>query len=479
MKHYFVILLLLIICIGSNAQEILPIIRLTGDFGYDYQEGTVSIIYPDGSSQDGLTAQIKWRGGSTNVENKHKRNYKIKFDKDYSFFGLRNDDNWILDAGQADVFRLRNLIATELWNDFATKPYYIDEEPKALSGVRGKVVEVYLNDEYRGIYSFTENMDRKQMKLKKFDNDGNIHGTLWKSIGYGCSTMNYVPESYNNKEPMMDVFEAKYPDLNDMDSTDYSTLWNAIDFVVNSNDNDFINHVEEYFDIPVIIDYYLFVTLLNAIDNEGKNMYWAVYDKMENKKLTPAVWDLDISVGARSAEQYNKKFSSPEYNSGDVLYLITRLKKLNVDNFNQKVEERYSALRKTFFSVENLQKRYMNYFDILKTSGATEREEQRWSKDSDVLGDEINFDAEIEYIKNWIKRRINFLDQYLFNYHTDIQDVSEDHHEIIRIYNLQGQEFLLNQHLPKGIYIYQYKNGQNNSSTTIQNNSRIKKIIKK
>ena len=76
----------------------------------------------------------------------------------------------------------------------------------------------------------------------------------------------------------MDVFEAKYPDLNDLDSTDYSTLWNAINFVVNSSNSDFKKHVQEYFDIPVLIDYYLFVVLLNALDNEGKNMYWAVYD---------------------------------------------------------------------------------------------------------------------------------------------------------------------------------------------------------
>ena len=138
------IILSIITCINTimYAQNALPIIKLTGDFGYDYQEGTVSIIYSDGSSDNNLSARIKWRGGTTNAEGKHKRNYKIKFSEDHSFFGMRNDNNWILDAGQADVFRLRNRIATELWNDFTTKPYYINQEPKALSGVRGQVVEV-------------------------------------------------------------------------------------------------------------------------------------------------------------------------------------------------------------------------------------------------------------------------------------------------------------------------------------------------
>ena len=101
---YIGIVILMCISIIIQAQNTLPIIKLSGNFGYDYQEGTVSIIYPDGSSQDELTAHIKWRGGSTNTDDKHKRNYKIKFTEDHSFFGLRNDNNWILDAGQADVF---------------------------------------------------------------------------------------------------------------------------------------------------------------------------------------------------------------------------------------------------------------------------------------------------------------------------------------------------------------------------------------
>lgn len=446
--------LLILICISTvvNAQNSLPIIKLTGEFGYEYQDGTVSIIYPDGSSQDSLTACIKWRGGTTNMEEKHKRNYKIKFTEDHSFFGLRNDDNWILDAGQADVFRLRNRIATELWNDFATRPYYIDKEPEALSGVRGQVVEVYLNDEYRGIYSFTENMDRKQMKLKKFDKDGRIRGVLWKSKDYGCSIMNVVPDTLNNKEPMMDVFEAKYPDLQDLDSTDYSTFWNAINFVVNSRNADFKNHVHEYFDIPVIIDYYLFVTVLNALDNRGKNMFWAVYDQTKNKMITPAVWDLDISMGARSAEQYDKDFSSPRYDGGDVLYLITRLKNLDVDNFNNKVRSRYAELRKTVFSIYSLQKRYEHYYDLLVTSGAAEREAEKWSMDSDILGDIIDFDSEIEYIRNWITQRIIYLDKkFLYYMNSSVKDVTaEQKSNEINIYTLQGQKIKTPQ---KGIFI--------------------------
>lgn len=129
--------------------------------------------------------KAKWRGGSTNTADKHKRNYKIKplmkrEKQEISLLGMREDNNWILDAGQVDLFRLRNRIATEIWNEFASKPYYTSKNQSQEWSSR-KVVEVILNNEYRGIYSLTETMDRKELKLKKYDDiNQEFHGQLWK-----------------------------------------------------------------------------------------------------------------------------------------------------------------------------------------------------------------------------------------------------------------------------------------------------------
>jgi len=455
MRFWGLLFTILTIQYNGYSQDILPKIYLTGDFGNDYQQGTFSIVYVDGKTEENLIANIKWRGGTTNAEGKHKRNYKIKFAEDHTFFGMRNDNNWILDAGQADVFRLRNRIATELWNDFATKPYYINQEPKALSGVRGQVVEVYLNDEYRGIYCLTECMDRKQMKLKKYDKDGTIHGVLWKSTGYGSSGFSIVPNGYDNSQSMMDVFEAKYPEPGeDLPETDYSTLWNAINFCVNSSNEDFSSYANEYFDIPVIMDYYLFVNVLSALDNEGKNMYWAAYDQQNEKKITPAVWDFDRTMGSKYLDHHYDGLSSPTLGKLNVLNIITRLKENNVDNFNEKVLERYYSLRKTFFSNINLINRYKHYYYLLKKSGASEREEQKWSGDSDINYLPINYDDEIDYITDWINRHMTFVDNEVFPAQTGITNVTSVNNNTNTIlYNLYGQRLLNNYTHKTGIYI--------------------------
>lgn len=44
---------------GNN----LPILYISGNFGYDYQEGIVTLVMPDGTKKENMASRIKWRGG--------------------------------------------------------------------------------------------------------------------------------------------------------------------------------------------------------------------------------------------------------------------------------------------------------------------------------------------------------------------------------------------------------------------------------
>lgn len=430
----------------------LPLLVLQGSFGYDYAQGSMSLYSPEATEPTISLIKAKWRGGTTNTADKHKRNYKIKplnfkgKGQDISLLGMREDNNWILDAGQIDLFRLRNRIATEIWNDFATKPYYVSKEPKAKSGVTGKVVEVILNNEYRGIYSLTEAMDRKELKLKKYDDKNQeFHGQLWKVSSWDKATFWDIDKDYDNTQETWHAFETKYPDIDDVNPTDYSPLYEAIDFVANSNDEAFKKEVGDYFDIPVLIDYQLFLETLKPVDNNGKNMYWGIYDVAKSKKLTLAIWDLDASVGQdwHCSTPLHPDYILPNTDLGvkDGFNLYHRLSSLNVDNYNEKVANRYQELRKTYFSEENLISRYQGYYDMLVKSGAASREECKWSKDSDIGGYPLNFKSEIEYIKNWIINRLNYLDTNQFPISTNISEIHQKESLSTKTtYNMLGQK---------------------------------------
>lgn len=426
----------------------LPIIELQGTFGYDYSQGTLTLYTSEKTEPITTNIKAKWRGGSTNSEGKHKRNYKIKtLDEkgnsiDYSFLGMRKDNNWILDAGQVDMFRMRNRIATELWNDFATKPYYASFEPKAQTGVNGKVVEVILNNEYRGIYSLTEAMDRKELKLKKYDEiNKKIHGQLWKTSGYGYATFWDQPDEYDNNSETWNVFETKYPDIEDVCPTDYSLLWEAINFVATSDNTTFQTNVSEYFDIPVLIDYYIFLNVINGIDNIGKNMYWAVYDKQNDKKMTPSIWDLDATVGQNYTDNpLHPDMVAPNSQLNlSALNLYNRLIQLNVDNFKEKIYNRYKELRQSYLTEEALLQRYHHYLELIQNSGAASREEIRWSGDTDIAGYSLNFQQEYSYIEDWIKQRLAYIDKEFSALTTNICTLSIDKKKENSTYNILGQ----------------------------------------
>lgn len=421
-----------------------PILVLNGQFGYEYSKASVT-LQTHATVAEVMTARVKWRGGTTNATNKNKRNYKLNFEdingenKDYKFFNLRSDNTWILDAGQVDMFRVRNRVSADLWNDFATKPYYSLVENKVKTASRGKLVELFLNDEYAGLYNMCEPIDRKQLRIKKFDDTtGEIHGGLWKATSWGIATFWDYPPNYDNTSAKWGAFEAKYPEIDDHQTTDYSTLSNAIKFVVKSSDKDFADSVNVYFDIPVIIDYFIFCNVLNGYDIAGKNIYWAVYDKQKNRMLTPAMWDMDCVVGQHFINYETRP--NVVLPDNDILYptkLVWRLFDLNVNGFKELFRTRYFELRETYLNAENLIKRFEDYYNLIKECGCCKREEMRWSYDSDISGLPLDFYAELEYIKWWIYERLEYLDAQ-WGFSTEIEPINDVSSKEEFIYNLNG-----------------------------------------
>ncbi len=405
----------------------LPILHLQGEFNDDYRVTHVDVSLPDSATATSMFAKVKHRGATTNLPERHKRNYHIKFldtdsqKMDRKFFGLRNDNSWILDAGQIDMLRIRNRVITELWLDMCPKPYYADKEPKALLGVRGDFVELYLNDRYNGIYALTEAMDRKQLKLVKTKTDSagmnTFHGMLWKAkTTDGITRMNKWYE-YNNNSDTWGGIEVKYPDPDEVMPTDYSTLSNAIRFVADSSHAYFVNHVDEYFDLPVVMDYWILINAVLAVDNGAKNIYWAVYDENVDKKLTLAAWDLDCTVGQNwvNAPPHNDAFVGPTRSLAGFNDLLLRLYEHNPDSFCIKAVERYRLLRNDLLSADSIYNRFKNRINWLKRCGAVAREIERWTNDSDLSGNELDFDAELAYIRNWLDIRLDYLDKGRFS----------------------------------------------------------------
>ena len=406
----------------------LPIVALDGYFGYDYTNGSVSLAEPGQPASEMMMARIKWRGGSTNTPEKHKRNYSIKFvdengeKQNRKLMDMRRDNHWILDAGQIDMARVRNRVATELWLDMAREPYYFDKAPDALSGVRGEVVELFLGNEYRGIYSLTEAMDRKQLQLVKHDTINNVfHGGLWKTDKFTDETGFKWAEEYNDSLPDYYGFTTMYPEIDEVFPTSYEVLYNAVNAMMWSYTYEYFNNVvDQYFDVPVVIDYTIFYLTLCANDNSTKNIYWLCYDREEDPRLSIAVWDLDATMGQSwspmdwrppivAYDFFNQPFTWP-----------FKMMFHNKCKYRQQFLDRYDELRASWLSEQSLVNRYATAIDRLIECGAATREENRWNGDSDLFGHPLNFAQEKQYITEWITNRLPLLDVWMHHHLCDV-----------------------------------------------------------
>lgn len=172
-------------------EKSLPLINITVDYSAlntesfvngdieiaDYQQRT--------EEQEVVKYSCKLRIRGVTASNLKKKSFAVKIvdqkgeELDVSLFGIRPDENWILDAMAVDRIRMRNRICFDLWNEMSRTPY--DTKYGNRNGTLGEFVEVYINGSYFGLYCLTDKINRKLLNLKKYDKKANIvHGILYK-----------------------------------------------------------------------------------------------------------------------------------------------------------------------------------------------------------------------------------------------------------------------------------------------------------
>lgn len=441
----------------------LPIVEVNASYvdAEYYNIGTLRVSYdpelddPDDGDENAnsqlLQAAFKYRGAT--AQGLPKKSYAIKLrDKksvsyDRRFFGLRCDNNWILDAAGIDPSLMRNRVATDLWNDYSHKPYYKSQVKNERTGTRGRFVEVFLNGEYLGLYCMTEKVDRKQVKAVKQEKlaDGTTvqHGSVYKStqwsyevfMGHEIDEHAYprtAPEDYlpynEQCSETWKSWEIKYPDF-ETQLIDWGPLYNCVNFTATLSGTKFAEGFDTYWDLDQVKDYYLLLDLLLATDNHGKNMFLINYDQqaeVDAQRMAIGVWDLDGTFGIRwdgstyytGAEQDFEKFLWAYEHGTHVLFY--RLKSSKHLDWKNVLARRYAKLRHTYFDPESLKQRFADYLDLMAESGADLREEKRWGNTSFKQGRHDDIAGAVRYACDWIDKRIAYLDeQYAYDPNVD------------------------------------------------------------
>ena len=151
---------------ATPTDEELPVIYLTTDDGQKvnskdyYKTGKMRMTVPQSfrgydnpyATDDGGIMKIRCRGNSTFgtsdrlLGKGEKFSYKIKLDKKANLLGMGKSKHWVLIANFFDVTNMRNKLTYDLSGRMG------------LTYTQSRWVIVYLNGEYRGIYTLCENV---------------------------------------------------------------------------------------------------------------------------------------------------------------------------------------------------------------------------------------------------------------------------------------------------------------------------------
>ncbi|UOQ54813.1 CotH kinase family protein [Hymenobacter cellulosivorans] len=354
-----------------------------------------TLAEPNGTVTE-LSAGVEIRGAYSQTY--PKKSYELSLwndttgatSRDARLLQMRTDNKWNLQALYNEPLRLRSKVANEVWLDMH-QIYYKASEPDAKNGIATAYVEVFVNNEYKGIYSLTERVDRKQLKLKKYDKG--IKGELYKGSSWdGAVTFTALPP-YDNTSETWGGFEYKHPE----EEINWSNLYAFVGFVKSSSDQEFYSRYQEQLKLDNAVDYYIFLNLLRATDNTGKNLYIAKYKTGEPYFFVP--WDLDGVFGT-DWQGLNSPTTDDLLSNG----LFDRLSQdCAANGFRSALSRRWTQLRTTVLTEDRLRAKFAAAHNYLQANNVYARERHAW-RDFTYSPDQLT------YMNTWLHDRLAYLD---------------------------------------------------------------------
>lgn len=366
----------------------------------NYVDGTISISDPEGLYSDvyEFKADMGIRGRGNSTWSFPKKPWKVKLDEKASLLGMPADKEWALLANYADRTLIRNIVAMKLSEicGFSWTP-------------RMRSVEVYLNNEYQGVYTLCEHKkvskDRVDIDVvEENDNSGDaVTGGYyleieeqqdettcwWTSMG--------VPMMFSDPE---EPTAQQLAYVKDLFESFEQALW-ARNWSQTSG-------YPKYIDVDSFVDYYIVQELTKNIDGNLRKSSFITKERGKKMEMYH-LWDFDLTLG-------NCGYFWDNVGNGPENFWI-RLDKwfphlFNDPAFVQKVQKRWNELMPEFSKIPDFIDEQALYLDK-----AQERNFKVWSIWESVdwvyfpsLG---SYEKEVDYLKEFYTERLQWLDREL------------------------------------------------------------------
>ncbi|MBR5226238.1 MAG: CotH kinase family protein [Clostridia bacterium] len=323
-----------------------------------------------------------------------------------SLLGMRQDDDWIIKGLHSDKDRVREIFSTNLWyhacagnNEFGIK-----------NGIDYRLVEVFFDNRYWGIYGLCHPIDEKQLDI-------NYGDSLFKKTG-GIS------------EEGIDYAASGYvPGYEYLGKDEENQAWESLRrhyrvFFADVQEAEYITNLSEIVDMENSIDTFLFLNLIQGVDNahvRGKsilnNMYFAIKrDSGGKERMLYTPWDMDRTWGFDLSD---RRVMDVEKNVIMDTNVVTRMLELGNKEIAEQVTRRYWNLRANEWSDIAIEQLITKLENDIYCSGAYARDYEKWFPDSakGMVRDLAEFRqyvlARFEYMDGFVDALTRFPEEFI------------------------------------------------------------------
>ncbi len=326
--------------------------------------------------------------------------------KNASLLGLREDDDWILNSLYADSTRIKDKLAIDLWNETGA----MNNSYNRSFGCDAEYTELFINDQYQGIYLLISPIDSKQLGMdavsEQLENEQTVVERIYKKKYSGI---------WNESDFVGALPDQNMPDYRGGFYLKGDTIlgteeeWEPLRKLAHciaSDDDQFEKDITSIVDKDNALDMWLYIQAIAGFDNYAKNYYYVARNKGNAYYGYFVPWDMNLSFGDVYAE--NSFYSEKEADVVDDLIAwepAQRMIDLDVENSSNDIKTKWDQWRMGVFSDAAMLERISELEHAVKDSGALERETTKWP--------DGNTDGDFSFMKEFALKRLQFVDEYV------------------------------------------------------------------
>ena len=361
----------------------------------NYVDGTITIKDPEMLYSDvkEFTAAMGIRGRGNSTWSFPKKPYKIKLKEMASIFGMGADKEWAILANYADRTLVRNILAMRLSEicGFSWTPHMYS-------------VDVYLNNEYQGVYTLCEH---KKVHKDRVDIDldaGDVYleieqqqdeTTCWWT-GMGVPMMFSDPE-----EPSAELYNEITQWFEDFEAVLYD----------DANRADPEKGYAKYIDVDSFIDYYIVQELAKNTDGNLRKSSF-ITKKKGGKLEMYHLWDFDLTFGNTGWLSDPEGFYIKDYDSSCNPGHNWFNRMLKDPAFATRLKNRWNELYPQIKATSAFIDEQVKILDK-----AQQRNFEVWDINEVVdwvgVPSEGSYEAEVAFLKDFYDRRVEWLNKEL------------------------------------------------------------------